>query len=389
MKYASLSHFLRGALTVEFRGENLSLFVPRLQQEGIRLHQVRFRQGRCICSFSLGDFEKVYTLCRQNRVKLRFIRRSGLPFLKKRALHRKAFMFGIILFFAIIYIASSMIWKIQVQASDEELIPGVLQAARSSGLFVTTWKNRLPDVLKLQEEILKKSTNLVWVGVRIQGSVASIQAVERIANTPAENRTPHNIVAAKPGVIRRVFATRGVVNVKPGQLVQPGQILVSGTLYEGTQVPANAEVLAEVWYTSTVQVPLAVRESGLTGEHDTRDYIDIGKLGLRVWGWKQPNYAASLERDSVTSWHIAKWTLPIQLRKVWEYEMTTRAEQTSVAKARSQALELAAQDVRTQIGKAGTILRQTVLQPKVSHGTLYETVLTQAEEDIGTPGNIG
>lgn len=386
MKVRSLDHFLHGALHVEFRGPELDRFIPALQAAGIRLHRVRMRRGRCTCTFSLRDFDVVYRLCRQHKVKIRFLQRIGLPFLHQRGMRRKSFIVGFVLFLAIIFLMSSMVWRVDIQATSDEDIASIAQAAREAGLYVGAWKWRIPDVLVLQQRILGKSPNLVWIGVRIDGSIAEIQAIEKIESVKPIAETPHNIIAAKPGVIRKVFAARGIVTVKPGQYVQPGQILISGDLYAGKAlVPATGVALAEVWYTSRVSVPLQVSQAGLTGAYVTRDYLDIGSLGVRIWGWKQPNYSASTERINTTDLHVGNWVLPLQLRTVTEYEATQSAAQVSLDVARETALMLAADDVRASVAKDGTILGQTVLQQEVSHGTLYETVLTRTEEDIGIP----
>lgn len=376
-----------GTLTVQFRGDEVNEVLSALQQKRIQLRSIIVRNHQCQCMFCLKDFPEVYAICKKFHVKMRFLDRSGIPFWWKRAYHRKAFFLGIGLFCCLLYLFSNMIWQVQVQGvSDDDLSQSLMQTAREFGLYAGAWKWRLPDVVELQKDILEKSPHLVWVGVSIEGAVAKIQAIEKINPPDAIATTPHSIVAAKPGVIRHVYASRGHVQVLPGQFVQPGQVIISGELGEGNKaVPANGQVLAEVWYVSKVQVPLVTKQQTFSGVFVTREYLDIGGFHLRIWGWKQPHYSAFLERDENQALTLGHLKLPIQFRKVTEYEVNVSMEQHSLERAKQEALQMAHTDVQTQVGKDGRILAQTVLHPEVLHGTLYETILTRTEENIGVP----
>jgi len=380
----NIHHLLLGALTLQLRGDNIHHIIGVLQQNEVRMQHVRMKNGQCTLTLSLRDFPICYTLCRQYKVKMRFKKRLGLPFLLRRMRRRKAFVGGFIVFVVLIFIMSSMVWRVNIQANDEDTIASVQQAARDAGLYVGAWRNAIPDPLILQKKILEKVPSVVWVGVAMDGSVATLQAVEKIPGVETANTTPHNIGAAKPGVILQVYATRGQVLVKPGQVVKPGDIMISGDLSNGIKkVPASGSVLAEVWYTSKVEIPLQVAHDGLTGLSFTRDYLDLGGFGIRVWGWKQPNYTASVDRTERTAWHFGSFALPIQWRAVTEFEVDKASESFSQQVAEKQALQLAIQDVRAQMGNDARVLGQTVLQAQVAHGKLYETVLTRTEENIG------
>lgn len=384
MSASRLNHWWNGFLLMELRGDFISEAILEFQKHGIHLYHVKVRGQQCTLGVSLRDFPDFYGICRHYHVKIRFIQKDGLPFLARRWMKRKSMLIGMMLFCGLLYGLSSVVWQVHVTGVSDELQPVVLQAAKESGLYQGAWKQSLPDASKIQDEILDKVPALTWVGVQIEGSKVDLEAVQKIPNVIQTSNTPHNLIAAKPATIRYVFATRGEALVKPGQVVRPGQVVISGDLGAGTKaVPAAGRVLAEVWYTSKVEIPLQVTQSALTGESVNRDYLVVGPLSVRVWGWQQPEYKSTFESSEETQFHVGGWSSPLQLRKVTIFEASSTAVALSQQNAEQEGVRLAAQDVRRQMSDGGEILEQRILQPEVSHGKLYETVMTRTQEDIG------
>lgn len=384
MNAVTLSDYWQGTLLIELRGNRVSDVISLLQSRRIRIMDVQWRSNRCRLRIGLQGFGALYAACRQTGCKLRIVERDGLPFAIQAAWRRKFFWMGSFLFVVVLYVLSSMIWRIDISGLEGDAKRSLQQTAQENGLYVGAWKSRLPSLETLQRILLDKMPGLSWVGLNIDGVYAHIQAVGKIPGVAQLNTEPRDIVAAKPGVIRNVFATRGQVLVKPGQLVRPGQIVISGNLADGKKrVRAEGSVLAEVWYRTTVTVPLEWRQSTLSGESGERQYIRIGNTAVRVWGWKELQFKAVAERVQETDWRVGDWVLPVQWQWVRVYEVNERVYAAAVDSAKSVALSLALQDVRAHLGKPGAVLGQTVLHQEVSHGKLYETILTRTEEDIG------
>lgn len=390
MSGGSLRDVLYGSLTLTLRGADVPSCIGYLQRAGITLRDVRVRNRQARCTICLRDFDSFYQTCRTNHVRFRVEARHGLPFWGHRLWHRKAFALGAIAFVCVVYTMSSIIWKIDVTGPENE--DGTLQlreAAQSAGLYIGQTKSHLPNPVVLAQRILSASPDFVWVGVQTTGSVVTIQAIPKVAGAKPLDEVPHNIVATQPAVIRNVSASRGRVVVKKNQFVHPGQLLISGTLADGgAMVPADGQVMAEVWYTSKIEVPLKVKQVGLTGVSVKRDYLVIGQLKLRLWGFQEPHFSASYERDRGTDWHLGSYVLPIQWQNVQQYEVSASVADQGKAAAEQTARRLAVSDVKTQMGGRGKLLGQSVLHQQVAHGTLYETVLTRVEQNIGVPAAI-
>lgn len=387
MSKPSFSAFFRGELKLQLRGERVGICLAQFQQNGILLQSVRVRATTAECVVLLSDFNYVYRICRQQGVKFRVSERHGLPFLGRKLLRRKTFVAGAALFVCMLYVLSSTIWRIDIVGpTDNEGQMEIRSAAKSAGLFVGQRTSKLSDLPTIQRDMLTKAPDFVWIGVRRQGSVARIQAIPRVEDVKEKVETPQNIVADRPGVVQTVTASRGRSVVKPNTYVKPGQVLISGTLSEGeANVPAEGQVMAEVWYKSQVSVPLRISHRGLTGESVRRDYLRIGRTRIRIWGFNEPHFADVYEQTSVTDWHIGRYPMPIQLSRVRIYQVTATAQLQSMQLAEKSALHLAASDVSGEVGTNGKVLGQSVLHHRVARGTLYETILTRVLQNVGVP----
>lgn len=382
-------HFFTGYLRLELVGQQLEPVLQEVLRQGVPLYYLRTKHQTATLGISLRDLRTLYLSCKSHRVKMRFIGKEGLPFLIRRWRRRKMFLLGVVLFLAILFVCRSLVWNVDVSGVDTEEQQAILQAAKSMGVTRGALLGPVRDVDRIQSELLRRVPSLMWVGVNVEGTKVRIQALKRVEGVQEKVETPHNIVAGKPAVIRKVFATRGMVTVIPGQAVSPGQVLISGVLGGGEkEVPATGVALAEVWYQSQVEVPLHVNQQALTGERVSFDDLQLGGLDLRVWGWRTPKFSASYAREDDTQWKIGNWTLPFTWRHITKYEATTDAVTHSTQEAEAKARLLARQDVSAQPGTDRTLLGQTVLHQEVKHGKLYATVLTRSEEDVGIPGKI-
>ena len=379
--------FVSGNVRVKVESPSADALTPlvrELYKRGVELSHLRIRESSCSFTTRLDQIRDLREIRRRYRVKVRFGRRGGLPVLAHRAWRRKSFFVGAALFVVILNVLGSLVWRVDISGVTGDTAETLSLAAKDVGIRPGAWRPSMPSPTTLQDELLKAMPNLLWVGVHLDGGVAKIDAIEKVKGVTPQSLPPQNIVASKTGVILKVFATRGDVLVKKGQVVSPGQVLISGSLADGSvEVAASGQALAEVWYTSKVVVPLQANQGVLTGQYVTRGYLNIGSAHFRVWGWQQPKYSSQIDESKEYQWHIGGINLPIRWQDVRVYEAGTKTYQQSVKEALLRAQELASQDVVTKGGNDSRVLSQTVLQQNVGRGNLYATVLTRLEEDIG------
>jgi similar to stage IV sporulation protein len=386
-----IQNIFRGYVVVTIRGRNVATWINTAVQEGIDLWDVR-RAGpdQFLVSIAWKDFWRIRPLLRRAGCKARVHKKSGAPFWKRSLRRRPVFVLGAVLFVLLLWGSSQIVWTVHVEGNHSLEDEEILSVAESVGLRPGMWIPGLPDTDVLQAELLDKMPKLAWVGIRIQGTAVYIQVVEKIPGVEKNPSVPQHIVAGARGVIEQILVRKGVAHVQRGMLVEPGQLLISGVVGPDGQQTVSAEgtVLAHVWYTSDVEIPMTFVREGLTGEKISRTYLLLGQWPLLLWGHATIPFADYQERaeDEMLAW--GKTILPLGLRRVDYYEVDKVHGNRRREEALQKALETASNDVLAGLPRGGRVAGQKVLKEEQKNGKLYVRVWTDVLEDIGVPKPI-
>jgi similar to stage IV sporulation protein len=303
----------------------------------------------------------------------------------QRAWKRKSFLAGLVIFMGLLYSLTSIVWTIEVEGTKNLSPETIVAAADSVGIHKGSWIGRLPDTDLLQAEMLDKVPELSWVGVRIQGTKVSIQVVEKVPPTVHTPGAPQHVIASKKAIIDKVLVEKGVPAVQKGQMVNPGDVLISGTLANGNNVQAKGKVEATVWYGTDLQIPLEHLRKQYTGPSFKKHYLVVGSFPIQVWGYGQNPYQSYEEHAVDREFHIGSFTLPIRFRTAVVKETKEEKIILTEDEARQEALQRAGADVAAKIGESGRVIDQKILHQRSEHGNLYVKVLNIVKEDIGKP----
>lgn len=155
-----------------------------------------------------------------------------------------AFVFGVVMAFLL----SGLVWDVRVDGeeklSDTEIEDMLGQVGFGVG---SVWRE--VDTVKVEGELRSKYPDIAWVQINRSGTVAYVTVKERegmsAENTPVP--TLSNIVADRDGVVEEITVKSGRAEVKPGDVVKAGDILISGIVENesgGYLVRAEGTVIA-------------------------------------------------------------------------------------------------------------------------------------------------
>ncbi len=340
---------LTGYLSIRFQGPRVERFINLCLKEGIPVWDVyTTRQGVVVGKTSIAGFKRMRPVARNSRVRVRIIRRRGLPFLLARLWRRTAFACGALLFIVSLYVLGSFIWFVEVRGNERVSNASILEAAAQLGLRPGVYRGRLVPS-QLARSLVIQLPELSWAGIEVKGSYAIIEVVEKKVVTAEEKPVGH-VVASKAGVIKKIVATSGKAMVKAGDIVEQGQILISGvfTADDGarpTYVHADGITEAIIWYdgiaTSTLQRLIRVR----TGREHVCDILRIGEREIVLRGRSSPPFALYEEDSQVLPSIWRDLGLAVEHKRRTYYELVEEQHvvsmETAVAEAEAEAERLA------------------------------------------------
>ncbi len=391
------SRSLKNILTVRVSGQDPERFFNLCSFHGILLEDLRPDREGFLFSMEAPGFFKVRRLARKAGVKLSILEKRGIFFFLRRNRARLAFFAGIVSCTGFLYYSSLFIWDIHMEGNLKYTDSALLSFLEDLG-YVHGMKKSGIVCEDLEKEIRAAYGDITWVSAEISGNRLIVRVKEnQVIGTEeeeAESALSGDLTAAKAGTIVSIITRAGTPKVHAGDVVEAGQVLISGTLEitdEGgnllktEEVRADGDVTARLLYHYEDSFPLATPVRHYSGEETSRHYLWF--LGKRLYlpGGKN-RYEASDRIDRYTKLHLwGDFYLPIGWGTVTarEYEEAFRVYSEEEAKEQAR---LRFETWCENLSASGTVLEDTQLTVTVEDGICRSTGLVQATESIAVRG---
>lgn len=255
--------WLRGYVLFTVSGRFPERFINLLNKNGVRYWNMIPSGKGYKASMTVQDYLRVRPMARTCGVRLRSVRKSGLPYFIKKYKHRQGLLIGAVCAVLIMSVLNQFIWVIDISGTERTSEQSVLSALKSSGLEVGAYKGSLDF-----GSVARNSTVLLpdvgRMSVNAINNVAQVEIREKSQSPELSNETdPCNIKASQDGVITKTVVSKGSCLVKKGSAVVRNQLLVSAVV-EGktedidlTYVHSTAKIFADVNESKSFSVRLA------------------------------------------------------------------------------------------------------------------------------------
>ncbi|MCL2373390.1 MAG: sporulation protein YqfD [Defluviitaleaceae bacterium] len=343
-----LFQLVKGNVRVRVTGFGLERFLNMAAYHGIFIWDVERVPEGIHFSVSIKGFKMLKACARKTKCRSKIIKKNGLPFFLFRHRKRRLLLGGVLFFVVGIFMLSSFVWDIEILGNEAVSHEAVMAFVEDRGLRVGApkWRNNDRD---LQREILNNFGEISWADVHTRGTRTTIMLAEAIPPQEIINRSiPTHVVATSDGLITAIVAGAGAPMVRQNDVVQAGEILVSGILELEPDTPgtalvyvhAHAEVWARRYHNIEFAIPLNYTEKIPTGETAHRRTIQLlfaGNLRFALPGLR-PSFQSY---DRTTTMHqpgaAGNYPLPIILIKEHFTEFTPQNRQRTPAEAKALA----------------------------------------------------
>lgn len=332
-----LLRWLQGYVIFTATGGFPERFLNLTLREDITLINPIGKKGQLTAAVSIKGYKELRELRKYTGVRLRVIEKRGLPFKLHQNKKRWGLAFGAVLFLLLINVMSMFVWTIDISGLDTLSYTQVAKSLQENGLQQGAFKGSI-NVKKLEQEVTLDLGKISWMAVNLQGAVAKVEISESVEQpdiVPADE--PCNIKASAEGQVVRMTVSKGSSQVKLGDGVAKGQLLVSGVVTDeanGVSSFQHSEAQIFVSRESETQVVVPMQRKMLlpTGDSVLRKEIEFFGVSLPVSfhsvTWE--NYKTNSKHEYIV---INENRLPIQLHKEENY----RFEQRQVAYNEEQA----------------------------------------------------
>jgi similar to stage IV sporulation protein len=390
-----------GFLVLVVKGEHPERFVNLATMRGVVLWDViSINPETTLVKVAARSFRPLRHIARRTNVKVRIRVKGGLPFILYRLRGRWMLACGAVTFCLLLCLFSSLIWTVNVVGTKQLDSAQVLRLAASAGMYPGNLR-LLVNSKDVADRLMKEMPGIAFAEVDFRGTQATIRIYERVL--PLSSLGAANVVAVKDGVIKDILVLAGSPQVKDGDVVRAGQILISGIIaplpppktegapqtpppkYEPHYVEAQGIVRARVWYRSYAEAPREEVVEQKTGRFTSIVSIRLPNKEIIIKG--PANIPYLLYDLTENKRKLPQWrniTLPVEF-------VTIRAEEISrflLRRSYDQALHLAEQQAEASLagqlpaGVVVTARQSKVINTDLNHVGVQLTVETL--EEIGS-----
>lgn len=274
--FLRIIRFFIGYVSFTVSGKSIERFLNLVARSGITIWNIKTNifpesQKRCAsANIIASEYKFLRSIAKKSKVRLKVQKRCGLVFILKKYKKRLGVFLGVVLLCLTIHMLSLYIWVVRVEGNVELSEAEIKEVVSEMGLK--------PGVLKkyvnssyIEHQTMIHFNNLSWASINVEGCFATISINESFKPPDIVPKDkPCNIKAKRSGQIIRMEVYNGTQEVKNGDAVVEGQLLVSGIVensFGGTSINhAAAKTIASTKYEIKKNINFNVTEKIETGK---------------------------------------------------------------------------------------------------------------------------
>ena len=352
-------------------------------RSGMNLWNVKGK-GKCLqASVMKSEYRNLRPLAKKTKMKLKVQERRGLPFFLRRFQKRAGLLVGTALFIGVLYFLSMYVWSVQVNGCETISEDEVKTVLSDLGLNPGTLKKEI-DGDRIAQSAMVKLPEVGWMAVNIRGSAVTVELRERTEPPHmVPQNEPCNLVAATDGQIVRLEVKDGFTEVKVGDAVVQGQLLVNGVVedkYGNNQLKhASGRIIAETHRKLVEEVPLEQTVLTPTENVITRKRMCVFGVEIPISLTQSPgeNYEREIYIEDVK---VGEVTLPITIyTEKWTEQKPTQIR-LNEEEAKKKAREAISQREKEEFEQIAILDKKE--KGFIKNGIYYLEVSYTCEEDI-------
>lgn len=287
--------FVRGFLVIRIDGDYMERFFNMCRMHDIDLWGIKKEQDICMCEAYAADFLKMPPLLKKTGTKVHVVKKKGLPFYFPFIKKRIIFFAGVIICLALLNYVTDYVWAIEyvgnLQVSDDELSDFLEQESIHYGM-----KKSSINCEDKEKKLRETFQNVTWTSIYFEGTKLFIEIKENEKSEPVAFETKGtDIIANEAGTITSIVTRNGVPQVRAGDRVEKGQVLVAGgvPVYDENQSIVNYQIYdadADIYIRTPIEYKCIIN-SGYpvmiyTGSHIKTGFAEICGYhidGISLW----------------------------------------------------------------------------------------------------------
>ncbi len=384
--------YILGYLRISIEGYYIERFINICKKRNITIWNLKRNKNTMLFfNVRIKEFKEVCKIVKQLNCKLKIRSKKGLPFLMYKYKKRKAFAILLIIVVFIIGLSSMYVWNVDIIEENNQELPNIRQDIEEAGIKLGTLKSKINSKETINKIRLKRN-DVAWMGIEKKGTNIIVKLVKADQKPEIVDTNEYcNIVSDKTGVITKINAQNGTANVKVGDTINKGDILINGWMegkYTGIRyVHAKGEIEAKVWYTKNKKIPYILTQTRETGNQENKYSLKINNFEINfLKKYSKFEIYDTIETDSKFR-IFSDFYLPISVVKTTFKEKENYTQKYTLEEAKTLGIEELQEELKKEIKDEKKIVNKNINTYEKEDGVeIYVTY--EVLENIGTNEKI-
>ena len=384
--------YLLGFLRISVEGYYIERFINICKNRKITIWNLKRNSNiSLLLNVRINEFKDVCKIAKKTGSKLKIKNKKGLPFLLHRYKKRKIFLILLLLVVILIGLSSVFVWNVDISVEDNEELVNIREDLENAGLKTGILKSKI-NTKEIINKIRLEREDVAWMGIELKGTNAIVRVVKTDEKPEIIDDDEYcNIVSNKSGVITKISAQEGTANVKVGDTIKEGDVLINGWMegkFTGIRyVHAKGEIEAKVWYTKSKKVPYTFTETQDTGNEENKYGIKFGNFEINF----SKKYSKFEIYDTIETENkirlFSDFYLPISIIKTTYKEKKEAQKTYTVEEAKNIGIKELDEELDKEIENKDNIVNKNINTYEQADGVeVYVTY--EVLENIGTNEKI-
>lgn len=360
-----LFSYIMGYVGITIEGYYIERFINMCRSNKVAIWHLK-REKEIHLDFRVGihDFKKVCKIAKKTKCKLKINHKKGLPFLAHRYKKRKIFFALLIMILFLTLLSSHFVWNVDIREENGQNLENIAKDIEEAGLKTGKLKSKI-NTKEIINKIRLERSDIAWMGIELKGTNAIVKVVKADEKPEIINEEEYcSIVSDKVGIITKMNAQTGTANVKVGDTVNKGDILINGWMegkYTGIRyVHAKGEVQAKVWYTKYKNIPYHVTEREETGNCENKYTIKFNNFKINLHkGVSKFKIYDTIETENKMKL-FSDFYLPISIIKTIHKEMEEKQKTYEIEEAKNIGIQKLEEELDNEIENKEAIVGKNI-----------------------------
>lgn len=371
----------KSKVSLKIKGRNINRFIKKLTTKKINilsLNQINRNEVKIL--IYKEDYEEVLKIKSIYEV----LEEDTFGYIKIKKLIKlnTHLIICILIGFVLFLLLTNMVFDIEVVHSNKDLRNLIKEELKENGINKYNLKKSYKKLNEIKEKILNDHPDEIeWLEIETKGTKYIVRVEEREIIKTKEDNLPRNIVAKKDAIIKKVTASKGVIDKNADDYVKKGDVIINGdVILEETKsmgkVKAEGKAYGEVWYVTKTEYPFVYYEEKETGNKKESYNIKILNKDIELGFNKYKN--KKVKEDVILSHPL----LPIKLVHQNQKEVKIISEVLTFDEALIKAKEKSIKQMEKNLKKDEYIIRSKYLKSSVKENTIEVEMFFAVYEDI-------